>query len=419
MKLVDLRPDDVVITGRGVVSPIGNDATETLLALRDGRSGIAFEPEFAERGFRSCVAGRVRHLNAESYFSRLRMMSMSKVSLYSSIAAVQAVRESGLEPSDCERELTGVILGCGIGGLGTNYKTYEKFKAANSPRRVGGHGVDTTMASTCTANASVLFKNKGLGESLSSACATGLQSIGYAYRMIRHGYLDTAIAGSADEDGWETAFAFDGMRVLCCDSNEGPERASRPFDATRSGFVPAGGAGAVVLESYARAAQRNARPLARIAGYWSCCDGSGDMTAPTLEGQLRVIRHALRTAALEPRQIDYVNLHGTSTRVGDDVELTALGQALGAEGYLASSSKSQTGHTLAASGAIEVVLTSLMLEQQFVAPSINLERLDPQHAAFDSVLARRPTERALRYVMTNSFGFGNTNASMILEAIEH
>src|SRR5690606_3247185 len=203
MKCEDLKAYDVVVTGRGVVSPIGNELAAVLAALRSGHSGLAFEPDFAQRGFRCCVAGRIRNVNPEEHFSRPQLLSMSRVSLYSSMAAAQAVRESGLRQVDCEREQTGVILGCGIGGLGTNYRTYEKFKTNKSPRRIGGHGVDTTMASTCTANATVLFRNKGMGESLSSACATGLQCIGYAFRMIRHGYLDTAICGSADEDGWE------------------------------------------------------------------------------------------------------------------------------------------------------------------------------------------------------------------------
>lgn len=418
MKLADLRPDDVVITGRGVVSPIGNDIGEVLDALRTGRSGIAFEEEFAQRGFRSCVAARVRNLVPESYFSPAQMLRMSRASLYSSVAAVQAVRESGLAPEDLAREMSGVVLGSGIGGLGTNYRIYDKFKSSNSTRRIGGHAVDTTMASTCTANATVLFRTQGVGESLSSACATGLQCIGYAYRLIRHGYQDTVIAGAAEEDGWETAFAFDGMRVLCADSNERPSRASRPFDRTRSGFVAGGGAGVVVLEKYARARARAARPLARIAGYWSSSDGSKDMTAPSVEGQARVIRAALRTAELEPRAIDYVNVHGTSTVSGDGVELRALLEVMGTEGYLASSTKSQTGHMLAATGAIEIVLSTLMLEHQFVSPSLNLEELEPEFKDFEHVVATKMTSRALRHVLTNNFGFGNTNGSMVLELVE-
>jgi 3-oxoacyl-[acyl-carrier-protein] synthase-1 len=274
------------------------------------------------------------------------------------------------------------------------------------------------MASTCAANATVLFKTRGVGEALSSACATGLHNIGYAYRLIRHGYQDTMIAGAAEEDGWATAFGFDAMRVLCADSNDRPERASRPLDRTRSGFVASGGGGAVVLESWRRASARGARPLARVAGYWSSTDGSGDMTAPSAEGQQRLIRAALRDAGLEPRAIEYVNLHGTSTPTGDVTEVLSLVETLGAEGYLVSSSKSQIGHALGGAGAIELVFTLLMLEHGFVAPSINIEELDPALEPYRHLVATRAVERPIRFAMTNNFGFGNTNGCMIVERVD-
>ncbi|HET9622063.1 MAG TPA: beta-ketoacyl-[acyl-carrier-protein] synthase family protein [Kofleriaceae bacterium] len=413
----DLRPDDVVITGRGVVCPLGNSVDAIVEPMREGKSGIAYDPEFKERGFRSWVAGRINGLNPEEHFSETQRLSMSRASLYSSVAAQQAVREAKLQPADLEREQSGVILGSGIGGLGTNYKFYDILRETKSPRRIGGHGVDTCMASTCAANASVLFRTQGLGEAVSSACATGLHCIGYAYRMIKHGYQDTVIAGAADEDGWATAFGFDAMRVLCADSNDKPHKASRPLDASRAGFVVSGGSGVVVLEKWSRAQERGARPLARIRGYWSNTDGSGDMTAPSMEGQLRLLRATLKNAELAPGDIDYVNLHGTSTPTGDKTELLALAQVLGPTGYHVSSAKSQIGHTLGAAGAIELIFCLAMLEHGFVAPSINIDRLDPGLEDLRNLIAFEALERPVRRVMSNNFGFGSTNGSIILEGI--
>lgn len=418
VRLGELRADDVVVTGRGVLSPLGNSVLETLPALREGRSGIAFEPEFAERGFRSQVAGRVRGLDPSEYLTEEQMLSMSRTSLYASIAALQAVREAGLGPEELQRPQTGVAIGCGMGGVERMFQCYDKLRQHGSPRRIGSHGVDSTMASTCAANATVLLRTQGVGEALSSACATGLHNVGYGYRLIRHGYQDTMICGAADEDGWSTAFCFDAMRVLCADCNDRPERASRPLDRTRSGFVAAGGAGVVVLERAERALARAVRPLARLAGYWSSTDGSGDMTAPSPEGQKRLIASALRDGGVDPRAIDYVNLHGTSTPVGDVPEVLSLVEVLGAEGYLISSSKSQIGHALGAAGSIELVFCLIMLEYGFVAPSINIEELDPELEPYRHLIATRTVEQPLRYVMTNNFGFGNTNGCMILEAIE-
>jgi 3-oxoacyl-[acyl-carrier-protein] synthase-1 len=418
MKRANLHPSDVVVTGRGVVSPIGNSLGAVLPALREGKSGLAVDPKFVELGFRCHVAGRVPELDAASVLSEEQRLSMSRTSLYSSVAAIQAVREAGLEKKDLEREETGVVLGCGLGGPEALIQNGMKVIEQRSPRRVGAHGIDRIMASTCAANATVLFRTRGVGEALSSACATGLHNIGYAARLIRHGYQDTVICGAADEDGWGTAHGFDAMRVLCADSNDRPERASRPLDRTRSGFVPAGGAGVVVLESAARAAKRGARPLARIAGYFSSSDGSGDMTAPSADGQRRLIAAVLRDAGLEPRAIEYVNLHGTSTPTGDVLEVLSLVSCLGRERYLVSSSKSQIGHALGAAGSIELVFTLLMLEHGFVAPSMNIEELDPELEPYRHLIATERAERPLRFVMTNNFGFGNTNGSMILERID-
>jgi 3-oxoacyl-[acyl-carrier-protein] synthase-1 len=418
MKKQDLAPNDVVITGRGVVSPLANDVPQTVPALREGRNGFVVDPDFVENGFRCHVAGRVRGLDPAAYFTDEQVLSMSRTSLYSSVAAVQAVREAGLAPADLERPESGVLLGCGLAGGETYFRNVQKMFTEKSPRRLGSHAVDRTMASTCSANGTVLFKTRGVGESVSSACATGLHNIGYAYRLVRHGYQDTIIAGAADEDGWPTAHGFDAMRVLCADSNDRPHRASRPLDRTRSGFVAAGGAGVVIVESWKRASERGARPLARIAGYWSSSDGSGDMTAPSAEGQHRLIRAALRDGGVDASSIDYVNLHGTSTPTGDVVEVLSLVEAIGAQGYLVSSSKSQIGHSLGAAGAIELVFCLIMMEHGFVAPSINIEELDPKLEPYRHLVAMKTVERPLRFVMTNNFGFGNTNGCMILEKVD-
>jgi 3-oxoacyl-[acyl-carrier-protein] synthase I len=328
------------------------------------------------------------------------------------------VREADLTPVDLERSESGVVLGCGLGSAETIIENGRKLVEQGSPRRIGSHGVDHTMVSTCAANATVYFKTRGVGEALSSACATGLHNIGCAYRLIKHGYQDTVLCGAADEDGWASAHCFDAMRVLCADSNECPERASRPLDRTRAGFVPAGGAGVVVLESAARALARGARPLARIAGYWSATDGSGDMTAPSSEGQRRLVRMALKSGDLHQGHIDYVNLHATSTPTGDDVEVVSLAEELGDGDYLVSSSKSQIGHALGAAGGIELIFCLLMLEHGFVAPSLNVDELDPALEPHRRHIALKPVDRPLRYVMTNNFGFGNTNGSTILERVD-
>ena len=418
MKLSELKDDDVVVTGRGVVSPIGNSTAEVLPALREGKSGLAADAKMAEHGFRCQVSGRIRDLDPSRYFAEEQMLSMSLTSLYSSIAAAQAVREAGLSEADLQREESGVAMGCGLGGGETFVRAVQRTIEQKSPRRVGAHGVDTTMASTCAANATVLFKTRGVGESLSSACATGLHNIGYAYRLIRHGYQDTMIAGAGEEDTWTNAMGFDAMRVLCADSNDRPQRASRPMDRTRSGFIPSGGGGAVVLERWAHAKARGGRPFARVAGYWSGTDGTGDMTAPSSEGQRRILRRVMREARLEAGQIDYVNLHGTSTPTGDVLEIESLAAELGTKGYLVSSSKSQIGHSLGAAGAIELVFTLLMMEHSFVAPSINVEELDPLLEPYRAVIALERADRPLRFAMTNNFGFGNTNGSMIVEVVE-
>jgi 3-oxoacyl-[acyl-carrier-protein] synthase-1 len=412
-----LSPNDVVVTGRGVLSPIGNTVAETVTALREGRSGLAVDPDFVSHGFRCHVSGRIQDLDPLRYLTEEQMLSMSRTSLYSSIAAVQAVREAGLEARDLERDETGVTIGCGLGGPEVVIKNAQRLFAEKSPRRIGSHGVDRAMGSTCAANATVLFKTRGVGEGVSSACATGLHNVGYAYRLIRHGYQDTVICGAADEDGWSTAHCFDAMRVLCPDSNDRPERASRPLDRTRSGFVASGGAGILVLESWKRAQERGARPLARIAGFWNSTDGTGDMTAPSSEGQKRLVRSALRDGGIDARAIDYVNLHGTSTPTGDVIEVLSLVESIGAEGYLVSSSKSQIGHALGAAGSIELVFSLIMMEHGFVAPSLNIEELDPALEPYRHLIATKPVERRLRFVMSNNFGFGNTNGCMILEAI--
>jgi 3-oxoacyl-[acyl-carrier-protein] synthase-1 len=417
MKAAELAPEDVVITGRGVLCAIGNSLPEVLPALRSGRSGLAFDAEFAERGFRCQVSGKVRGLDPAAWLTEEQRLSMSKTSLYSSIAAMQAIREAGLTPEELQREETGVALGCGLGGGESFMRSVQITVEQKSPRRVGAHGVDTTMASTCSANATVLFKTQGVGESISSACATGLHNIGYAYRLIKHGYEDTMICGSAEEDTWQLAMGFDAMRVLCADSNADPARASRPLDKTRAGFIASGGAGVMVLESWQRARERGVRPLARIAGFWSSSDGSGDMTAPSADGQKRLLKRVLRDARLRPDEIDYVNLHGTSTPTGDVVELKSLAASLGTSGYLVSSSKSQIGHSLGAAGSIELVFTSLMLEHGFIAPSINIRELDPQLSELRGLIAVEPVQRDLRFAMSNNFGFGNTNGSIILEAV--
>lgn len=417
-RLTELADHEPVVTGRGIVSPIGHDLETVARNLRAGTSGISVDPDFVERGFRCHVSGRIRGIEPREHFKVRELKSMSRLSLYSSIAALQAVREAGLGPAELARGETGVVIGTNMGSPETIVKNAGIARVQGSPRRIGSHGMDTSMGSSCSANASVLLGTGGVVEGLSAACATGLSSVGYAARLIRHGYQDTVICGGSEEDGWASAHTFDAMGVLCADSNDEPERASRPLDRSRSGFVHAGGAGVVVLESAARARRRGVRPLARVTGFWSGGDGSRNMFATSKEGQRRSLEAVLRDAEARPDSIDYVNLHATSTPVGDRVELANLAEVLGTEGYLVSSTKSQTGHAIGAAGALELVFCLLMMEHGFVAPAVNFRHLDDDLAHLSELVARETTERTLARVLTSNFGFGGTIAFMILDRIE-
>lgn len=417
LRLAGLGDREPVITGRGIVSPIGNDVETVAAALRAGRSGISVDPGFVERGFRCHLSGRVAGIEPEAHFDVRELKSMSRLSLYSSVAVRQAVAEAGLGPEDLEREETGVVIGANMGSPETIIANARVVETDGSPRAIGSHGMDPAMGSTCSANASVLLGTRGVVESVAAACATGLASVGYAARLVRHGYQDTVICGGSEEDGWAGAHTLDALGVLCPDSNDEPERASRPLDRSRNGFVHAGGAGVLVVESAARAKRRGARPLARITGFWSASDGSKRIFSPSREGQRRCLEAVLRDGCADPASIDYVNLHATSTPVGDRVELANLGEVLGAEGYLVSSSKSQTGHAIGAAGAMELVFCLIMTERGFVSPTVNFRELDEDLEHLTDLVAREAVERPLRRVLTSNFGFGGTNTFMILDSL--
>ncbi|MCB8888472.1 beta-ketoacyl-ACP synthase I [Vreelandella malpeensis] len=398
----------VVVTGLGIVSCLGNDQHQVLDALKSGRSGIRFKEEYAERGFRSQVAGSV-DIDLESLIDRKLLRFMGDAAAYAYVSMAQAIEDSGLAPEQVSNERTGLIAGSG-GASSANQVEAADVMREKGLRRVGPYRVTRTMGSTVSACLATPFKIKGVNYSISSACATSAHCIGSAMEQIQLGKQDVVFAGGGEEEHWTLSCLFDAMGALSTHYNDTPDKASRPYDQSRDGFVIAGGGGMVVLEELEHAKARGAKIYGEVVGYGATSDGV-DMVAPSGEGAMRCMRQALATV---DGDIDYINTHGTSTPVGDVAELKAIRAVFGDSTPAMSSTKSLTGHSLGATGVQEAIYSLLMMQHGFVAASANVTTLDEQADGFDIVTQRRDNV-AIERALSNSFGFGGTNASLVLQ----
>ena len=401
----------VVVTGLGVVSSIGNNATEVLASLKAGKSGITANADMAEHGFRSQIAGNVK-LDVADHVDKRTLRFMGPGAAYAYIAMEQAIADAGLSESEVSNVRTGLVAGSGGPSTSAMLSAHQVVQKSGSPKRIGPFAVPKCMSSTISANLSTAYKIKGVNYSITSACSTSLHCIGNAAEQIMLGKQDIMFAGGGEELDWTLSCLFDAMGAMSSKYNDTPEKASRAFDGNRDGFVIGGGGGILVLEDLDHALARGAKIYAEVTGYGATSDGH-DMVAPSGEGGERAMRLALSTLE-EGRKVGYINAHGTSTPVGDVGEIEAVRRVFG-QGSTppVSSTKSMTGHSQGATGAQEAVYCLLMLEHDFIAPSINVETLDP--ALDPAEIATTLVENAgLDTVMTNSFGFGGTNGSMLL-----
>ncbi len=400
----------VVVTGMGIVSCLGNDKDAVLDALRAGRSGIKFQETYKEMGFRSHVAGSV-DINLSELIDRKVLRFMGDAAAYAYLSMQQAIADSGLTEEQVSNERTGIIMGSG-GASSMNLVEAADILREKGLKRVGPYRVTQTMGSTTSACLATPFKIKGVNYSISSACATSAHCIGVALEQIQLGKQDVVFAGGGEEEHWTLTALFDAMGALSTKYNETPDQASRAYDANRDGFVIAGGGGCLVIEEYEHAKARGAKIYAEIVGYGATSDGY-DMVAPSGEGAVRCMKQALATV---DGSIDYINSHGTSTPVGDLAELRAIKETFGANIPAISSTKSLTGHSLGATGVQEAIYSLLMMEHDFICASANIETLDPEAEGMPIALKRRDGVK-LNRVMSNSFGFGGTNATLVFQRI--
>ncbi|MDO8332704.1 MAG: beta-ketoacyl-ACP synthase I [Pseudomonas sp.] len=398
----------VVITGLGIVSCLGTDKDTVSASLRAGRSGISFNPAYAEMGLRSQVSGSVK-LDLEALIDRKVYRFMGDAAAFAYLAMEQAVKDAGLTAEEVSNPRIGLVAGSG-GASTVNQMEALDILREKGVKRVGPYRVPRTMSSTVSACLATPFKIKGVNYSISSACATSAHCIGHAMELIQLGKQDIVFAGGGEEEHWSQSFLFDAMGALSSKYNDTPETASRAYDATRDGFVIAGGGGMVVVEELEHALKRGAKIYAEIIGYGATSDGY-DMVAPSGEGAVRCMQQALSTVN-EP--VDYLNTHGTSTPVGDLAESRGVREVFGDKAPLISSTKSLSGHSLGAAGVHEAIYCMLMMEGNFLAASANIETLDPEVA--DLPILRETRENfSANVVMSNSFGFGGTNASLVLK----
>ena len=401
----------VVVTGLGIVSSIGTNASEVLNSLKTGKSGITANEQMIEHGFRSQIAGAI-DLNLTDHIDKRTLRFMGPGAAYAYMAMSQAIEDAGLSEADILNPRTGLVAGSGGPSTSAMLVAHQTVLEKGAPKRIGPFAVPKCMSSTVSANLSTAFKIKGINYSITSACSTSLHCIGNAAEQIMLGKQDVMFAGGGEELDWTLSCLFDAMGAMSSKYNDTPTRASRAFDADRDGFVISGGGGMVVLEDLEHAKARGAKIYAEVTGYAATSDGH-DMVAPSGEGGERAMRLALKTLS-EDRKVSYINAHGTSTPVGDVGEVEAVRRVFG-EGQTppVSSTKSMTGHAQGAAGALEAIFCLLMLDNDFITPSINVETLDP--ALSPAEIATSTVENAgLDSVMTNSFGFGGTNGSMIL-----
>lgn len=399
----------VVVTGIGVVSCLGNDKDSVRQSLREGRSGIDFNPGYAEIGMRSQVSARI-DIDLAERIERKFLRFMGEGAAYGHIALEQAIADAGLEAGEVSSsERIGIVMGSGGGSPKDQLESFDVMRERGI-RRVGPYRVPRTMSSSVSACLATAFGIKGVNYSISSACSTSAHCIGHAAELIQMGKQDLVFAGGSEEEHWTLAHMFDAMGALSTGFNKTPRRASRAFDKDRDGFVIGGGGGALVIEELEHAKARGARIYAELTGYAATSDGH-DMVAPSGEGAVRAMRLALR--GLEGK-VDYINTHGTSTPVGDISELNAIRAVFGDEPPAINSTKSLSGHALGAAGVHEAIFSLLMMDGDFICESINIDALDEQAAGLPILRARRD-DAGLNRVLSNSFGFGGTNACLVFD----
>ena len=398
----------VVVTGMGIVSSLGNNKSEVLESLKKAKSGIEFSEIYADMGLRSHVHGSISEINTKDVIDRKMLRFMADAAIYNAIALDEAIKQSGLSEEMVSHERTGLIMGSG-GASNVNVIDSADILREKGIKRVGPYRVPRTMGSTTSACLSTLFKIKGINYSISSACSTSAHCIGNAMEQIQMGKQDVVFAGGGEELDWSTTMLFDSMGALSSNYNDTPEKASRAYDANRDGFVISGGGGALVLESLEHAEARGAHIIAELVGYGATSDGY-DMVAPSGEGAKRCMELAISTVS---GSIDYINAHGTSTPVGDMKELQAIKEVFNSKIPLIGSTKSLSGHALGAAGVNESIYSLLMLENDFVAESVNIETLDEE--AEGMPIVRKTTQLKLNHILSNSFGFGGTNACLVFE----
>jgi len=398
----------VVVTGMGIVSSIGNNTQEVLASLREARSGISKAEDYEKYGFRCQVHGAPT-LNAEEMVDRRAMRFHGRGTAWNHVAMDQAIRDAGLEESDVSNERTGIIMGSGGPSTRTIIEAAD-ITRDKGPKRIGPFAVPKAMSSTASATLATWFKIKGVNYSISSACATSNHCVGNAYEMIQYGKQDVMFAGGCEDLDWTLSNLFDAMGAMSTKYNDTPARASRAYDANRDGFVIAGGAGVLVLEELEHAKARGARIYGEIVGYGMTSDGY-DMVAPSGEGAVRCMRMALSTVK---SPVDYINPHATSTPVGDEKEIEAIRQVFGSGDKCPpiSATKSLTGHSLGATGVQEAIYSLLMMNNGFICESAHIEEIDPAFADMPIVRSRIDNAK-IDTVLSNSFGFGGTNATLV------
>ena len=397
---------NVVITGVGIKSCIGNDYAEVLANLQNAKSGIVFNEKYSEMGFRSCVSGSV-NIDLSEHIDRKLLRFMGESAGYAYLATKDALRMAGIDESHLDSPKIGIVAGSGGASTRVMLESGD-IAREKGPKRIGPYGVTKSMSSSISAIVATALKLKGINYSISSACATSAHCIGHAADLIKSGQQDVVIAGGSDDEHWSSSCLFDAMGALSSNFNSTPTIASRPYDSNRDGFVISGGAGMIILEDEEHAKKRGANILAKLSGYFANSDGY-DMVAPSGEGASRCMQGAIDNSKIK---IDYINTHGTSTPVGDVAEINAIKNLFNSETPMISSTKSMTGHSLGATGAHEAIYSIMMINENFIAPSINIESLCDDAEGLDIVTETRNI--SINNVLSNSFGFGGTNASLVI-----
>ena len=397
---------NVVITGVGIKSCIGNDYAEVLANLQNAKSGIVFNEKYSEMGFRSCVSGSV-NIDLSEHIDRKLLRFMGESAGYAYLATKDALKMAGIDESHLDSPKIGIVAGSGGASTRVMLESGD-IAREKGPKRIGPYGVTKSMSSSISAIIATALKLKGINYSISSACATSAHCIGHAADLIKSGQQDVVIAGGSDDEHWSSSCLFDAMGALSSNFNSTPTIASRPYDSNRDGFVISGGAGMIILEDEEHAKKRGANILAKLSGYFANSDGY-DMVAPSGEGASRCMQGAIDNSKMK---IDYINTHGTSTPVGDVAEINAIKTLFNSETPMISSTKSMTGHSLGATGAHEAIYSIMMINENFIAPSINIESLCDDAEGLDIVTETRNI--SINNVLSNSFGFGGTNASLVI-----